>query len=128
MTKKIDFDKESRKFKKWCRDNRLRLGRSEDGYPIAQAIGKYKSFDCFTDGWGSGWVGVVVGRETKKQFTFLNKKLVSMGCVPTQAGDFEGAYKIEMDRAIPVAKLLKIVKGKPKVKNPKWLKRARVCA
>ena len=121
--KKIDFDKEGRKFKKWCRENRLRLTRSEDGYPEASAIGRFKGQDKITEGHEPGFVGVVVGRDTKKQFTFLNKKLIELRCEPIQVGDFEGGYKIKIEDAIPVAKLLKIVKGKPKVKNPKWLAR-----
>ena len=97
------------------------MSRSEDGYPEAVAIGKFKSKDKITEGQDPGWIGVVVGRETKKQFTFLNKKLIQMGCEPVQIGDFEGGYRIKFEDAIPVAKLLKIVKGKAKVKNPKWL-------
>ena len=119
--KNIDFEKEAKKFKRWCRKNRLRLSRSEDGYPEAVAIGKFKNKDKITEGQDPGWIGVVVGRETKKQFTFLNKKLIQMGCEPIQIGDFEGGYRIKFEDAIPVAKLLKIVKGKAKVKNPKWL-------
>jgi hypothetical protein len=122
MANGIDFKKEMLEFKRWCVKNRMRLNRSEDGYPIATAIGKYRR-DQFCEGYGSGWIGVSVGRDTKKQFTFLNKKLVALGCIPTQIGDFEGVYKIPMNQAIPVAKLLKIVKGKPKVKNPRWLKK-----
>ena len=63
-----------------------------------------------------------VTRETPRQFTYLNKKLERLGCIPTQLGDFEAAYDLEWMNIPPVARLLKIRKGAAKVKDPKWLR------
>ena len=62
-----------------------------------------------------------VTRETQRQFTYLNRKLIKLGCEPLQTGDFEGTYTVEWMNIPPVAKLLKIKKGAAKVKNPTWL-------
>ncbi len=116
-----NFEKQIEDFKTFCRNNRLRLREAEDGNPIAQAIGKF-SDDQFFCNFRQGTIGVYVMRETPRQFTFLHKKLLKLGCLPTQIGDFEGNYDIEWMNIPPVAKLLKIKKGAAKVKNPTWLK------
>ena len=108
-------------FKTFCKNNRLRLKESEDGLPIAQAIGKF-SDDQFYCNFKDGTIGVYVTREAQRHFTYLNKKLVRLGCIPTQLGDFEAAYDLEWMNIPPVARLLKIKKGAAKVKDPKWLR------
>ena len=108
-------------FKTFCKNNRLRLKEAEDGLPIAQAIGKF-SEDQFYCNFKDGTIGVYVTRETQRHFTYLNKKLVRLGCIPTQLGDFEAAYDLEWMNIPPVARLLKIKKGAAKVKDPKWLR------
>jgi hypothetical protein len=109
-------------FKTFCRNNRLRLKEASDGLPIASAIGKF-SEDQFFCNFREGTIGVYVTRESQRQFTYLNKKLVRLGCIPTQLGDNEAAYDLEWMNIPPVAKLLKIKKGAAKVKDPKWLKK-----
>ena len=121
MTQEEMFDKQIETFKTFCRNNRLRLRESGDGLPVARAIGKFKS-DQFFCNFKEGTIGVYVTRETQRQFTYLNKKLVKMGCIPTQLGDFEASYDLEWMNIPPVAKLLKIKKGAAKVKDPKWLR------
>ena len=121
MTQEEMFDKQIETFKTFCRNNRLRLRESGDGLPVARAIGKFKS-DQFFCNFKEGTIGVYVTRETQRQFTYLNKKLVKMGCIPTQLGDFEASYDLEWMNIPPVAKLLKIKKGAAKVKHPKWLR------
>tara|TARA_B110000211_G_scaffold233160_1_gene298599 strand:+ start:178 stop:546 length:369 start_codon:yes stop_codon:yes gene_type:complete len=108
-------------FKTFCRNNRLRLKEAGDGLPIAKAIGKF-SEDHFFCNFKSGTIGVYVTRETPRQFTYLNRALVKLGCVPTQTGDFEGSYDLDWMNIPPVASLLKIKKGAAKVKNPSWLR------
>lgn len=108
-------------FKTFCRNNRLRLREAGDGLPVARAIGKF-SDDSFFCNFERGSIGVYVSRETQRQFTYLNKKLEKLGCKPKQIGDSEGTYQIEWMNIPPVAKLLKIKKGAPKVKDPSWLK------
>jgi len=108
-------------FKTFCKNNRLRLKESDDGLPIAQAIGKFNG-DQFFCNFKDGSIGVYVARDTPRHFTYLNKKLERLGCIPTQLGDFEAAYDLEWMNIPPVARLLKIKKGAAKVKDPKWLR------
>ena len=108
-------------FKTFCKNNRLRLREAGDGLPVAKAIGKFKE-DQFFCNFKDGTIGVYVTRETQRQFTYLHKKLTKLGCVATQLGDFEGSYDLEWMNIPPVARLLKIKKGAPKVKDPKWLR------
>jgi hypothetical protein len=115
LTKQIEI------FKTFCKNNRLRLREDGDGLPVARAIGKFKK-DQFFCNFKNGTIGVYVTRETPRQFTYLNKTLMKMGCVPTQLGDFEAAYELEWMNIPPVAKLLKIKKGAAKVTDPKWLR------
>ena len=92
-------------FKTFCKNNRLRLKEDGDGLPFQ-----------------SGTIGVYVTRETPRQFTYLHKTLTKLGCVATQLGDFEASYDLEWMNIPPVASLLKIKKGRAKVKDPKWLR------
>lgn len=109
-------------FHTFCRQNRLRLAQSPDNWPIAKAIGKW-SDDHFYEGFGEGIVGVAVRRETKKQYTHLKKRLVEKyGCEILQDAETEGTFTINAWSAIPVAKHLKIVKGRARVENPDWLR------
>ena len=108
-------------FKLFCKNNRLRLKEAGDFLPIAKAIGKFAD-DHFFCNFRQGTIGVYVTRESQRQFTYLNKKLIKLGCVPTQLGDFEACYDLEWMNIPPVAKLLKIKKGAAKVKDPTWLK------
>jgi hypothetical protein len=108
-------------FKTFCKNNRLRLKEDDDGLPVARAIGKFNT-DQFFCNFKDGTIGVYVTRETPRQFTYLNKKLERLGCIPTQLGDFEAAYDLEWMNIPPVARLLKIRKGAAKVKDPKWLR------
>ena len=108
-------------FKTFCKNNRLRLKEDGDGLPVARAIGKFKT-DQFFCNFKDGTIGVYVTRESQRQFTYLNKKLLKMGCVPTQLGDFEASYDLEWMNIPPVARLLKIKKGAAKVSDPKWLR------
>ena len=121
MTEEETFLKQIETFKTFCKNNRLRLKEDGDGLPVARAIGKFKE-DQFFCNFKNGTIGVYVTRETQRQFTYLNKKLIKMGCVPTQLGDFEASYDLEWMNIPPVARLLKIKKGAPKVKDPKWLR------
>ena len=109
-------------FKRFCRNNRLRLRENDDGLPIARAIGKWKSDHLFCR-FEDGKVGVYVERETKNQFTFLCKKLRAMNCEPLAVGEFDGCFALNYFDIPQVAKHLKIVKGKAKVSNPAWLKK-----
>jgi len=109
-------------FKTFCRNNRLRLKEAGDGLPVASSIGKFAE-DQFFCNFREGTIGVYVTRESQRQFTYLNKKLIRLGCIPTQLGDYEAAYDLEWMNIPPVAKLLKIKKGAAKVKNPSWLKK-----
>jgi hypothetical protein len=114
-------DKHIEVFKTFCKNNRLRLREDGDGLPVARAIGKFKA-DQFFCNFKEGSIGVYVTRDTQRQFTYLNKKLIKMGCIPTQLGDFEASYDLEWMNIPPVAKLLKIKKGAAKVKDPTWLR------
>ena len=108
-------------FKTFCKNNRLRLKEDGDGLPVARAIGKFAD-DQFFCNFQNGTIGVYVTRETDRQFTYLNKRLIKLGCVATQLGDFEASYDLEWMNIPPVASLLKIKKGRAKVKDPKWLR------
>ncbi len=108
-------------FKRFCRNNRLRLRENTDGLPIARAIGKWKG-DHFFCRFEDGKVGLYVERETKNQFTFLCKKLRQMNCEDAAVGEFDGCFTLTYFDIPQVAKHLKIVKGKAKVSNPAWLK------
>jgi|TARA_R110000824_G_scaffold71504_5_gene182862 hypothetical protein len=121
MTEEEKFTKQIEAFKTFCRNNRLRLKESGDGLPVARAIGKFKE-DEFYCNFKDGSIGVYAGRDTPRQFTYLHKKLMKLGCIPHQIGDFEGSYDLEWMNIPPVARLLKIKKGAAKVKDPKWLR------
>jgi len=121
MSEEQLFEKQIETFKTFCKNNRLRLREAGDGLPVARAIGKFKE-DQFFCNFRNGTIGVYVTRETQRQFTYLNKKLIKMGCIPTQLGDFEASYDLEWMNIPPVAKHLKIKKGAAKVKDPKWLR------
>jgi hypothetical protein len=108
-------------FKTFCKNNRLRLKEDDDGLPVARAIGKFSN-DQFFCNFQDGTIGVYVYRESSRQFTYLNKKLMKLGCEPTQLGDFEASYDLEWMNIPPVAQLLKIKKGRAKVKDPQWLR------
>jgi hypothetical protein len=111
-------------FKRFCRNNRLRLRENTDGLPIARAIGKW-SADHLYCRFEDGKVGLYVERETKNQFTFLCKKLASLECEALAVGDYDGCFALEYWDIPAVAKHLKIVKGKAKVSNPTWLKKSK---
>ncbi len=99
-----------REFIAFCDKNNLRRKRSEDGFPIAIGTGKRKG-DHFFDGF-KGAAGVWVERDTKKKFSFAHKKMIKMGCTPLVTCDSEGTYTIPYEEALPVAKFLRLVKGK----------------
>lgn len=110
-------------FKLFCKQNRFRFCMSEDNWPIAKSIGKWTE-DQFFEGFGEGVIGIYVRRDTKMQYTHLRKRLVQkFGCEVRQDGETEGTFVINAWSAIPVAKHLKIAKGRAKVKNPDWLHR-----
>ena len=111
-------------FKLFCKQNRLRFCMSEDNWPIAKSIGKW-SEDQFYEGFGEGIVGIHVRRDTKMQYTHLKKRLINkFGCKIHQDGETEGTFTINAWSALPVAKHLKIAKGRAKVENPEWLHNA----
>jgi hypothetical protein len=120
MTEKED-KKSRREFRKWARENNLRLKRGTDCLPIVTARGTYKGQDTLCEGWGDEWVGVYVERETQKKFTFLVKKLVKLGCEPIAVGDQDGLFRVKQWNALPIARLLKMVKMTRTYKNPTWL-------
>jgi hypothetical protein len=107
-------------FKTFCKNNRLRLKEAEDGLPVARAIGKFKEDEFFCN-FKDGSIGVYATRETPRQFTYLHKKLIKLGCIPHQEGEFEASYDLGWMNIPPVARLLKIKKGAAKVANPQWL-------
>jgi len=114
--------KRIKEFKRFCRKNRLRLREAEDGLPVAKAIGKFKDDELYCS-FEEGAMHLYVRRDTKTQFTFLKKRLLKMGCESVSIGDDEGIFRLLNLLAPKVAKHLKIVKGKAKVKNPTWLRR-----
>ena len=116
-----EINKHIATFKTFCKNNRLRLKEAEDGLPVARAIGKFKEDEFFCN-FKDGSIGVYATRETPRQFTYLHKKLIKLGCIPHQEGEFEASYDLEWMNIPPVARLLKIRKGAAKVKDPKWLR------
>jgi len=112
--------KRIKEFKRFCRKNRLRLRESEDGLPVAKAIGKFKDDELYCS-FEEKAVNLYVRRDTKTQFTFLRKRLLKMGCESLVIGDDEGIFRLPYLLIPQVAKHLKIIKGKAKVKNPSWL-------
>ena len=78
MSEEEMFSKQIETFKTFCKNNRLRLKEDGDGLPVARAIGKFKA-DQFFCNFKDGTIGVYVTRETQRQFTYLNKKLIKMG-------------------------------------------------
>ena len=70
-----EINKHIETFKTFCKNNRLRLKESEDGLPIARAIGKFKEDEFFCN-FKDGSIGVYAIRETPRQFTYLHKKLI----------------------------------------------------
>jgi len=102
-----EYEKE---FIAFCDKNNLRRKRSEDGFPIAIGTGKRKG-DHFYDGF-KGAVGIWVSRDSRKKFSFTHKKMIKMGCTPLVICESEGTYIISYERALPVAKFLRLVKGK----------------
>ena len=114
--------KRIKEFKRFCRKNRLRLRESEDGLPVARSIGKWKTDELYCS-FEERSVGLYVARETPNQFTFLCKKLIKMQCEPLALGEFDGCFRVSYWDIPPVAKHLKIVKGKAKVANPSWLRK-----
>jgi hypothetical protein len=117
-------NKRIKEFKRFCRKNRLRLKESEDSLPIATAIGKFKD-DQLACLFEKGKMLLYVRRDTKNQFTFLKKRLLAMGCEKHAIGDDEGVFRVNHRDVSAVAKHLKIVKGKAKVRNPTWLRKTK---
>ena len=103
-------------FKLFCKNNRLRLREAGDFLPIAKAIGKF-SEDHFFCNFKEGTIGVYVTRESQRQFTYLNKKLIKLGCVPTQLGDQEACYDLEWMNIPPGCKTSQDSKGSRKGKR-----------
>lgn len=97
-------------FINFCKANNLRLKKSEDGYPIAISTGKRKG-DHFYEGFDDA-VGVWVDRDSKRKFTHLHKKLIDLGCEPLITCDTEGTYTVPYKQAMPVAKFLRLIKGR----------------
>lgn len=97
-------------FINFCKANNLRLKKSEDGYPIAISTGKRKG-DHFYEGFGDA-VGVWVDRDSKRKFTHLHKKLIDLGCEPLITCDTEGTYTVPYKQAMPVAKFLRLIRGR----------------
>jgi hypothetical protein len=110
------------KFKQFAKDNRLRLRRGEDGFPIVVPTNKFKGFHLF-DGFGDDFVGLFASKDTKRKFSFAHKKLVKMGCIPNVIGDTEGHYKISYDDLLPIVRELNMVKKAPSGIDPVWLRK-----
>jgi hypothetical protein len=110
------------KFKEYARDNRLRIKRGEDGFPIVTSTNKYKGFHLF-DGFGDTHVGLYAVKGTKRKFSFIHSKLVSMGCLPHVIADAEGTYKIPYQNLLSIATELKMVKKAPTGIDPVWLRK-----
>ena len=109
-------------FKRFCRNNRLRLRENDDGLPIARSIGKWKDDHLYCR-FEDGKVGLYVERETQNQFTFLCKRLSKLNCESIAVGERDGCFSLDYWDIPEVAKHLKIVKGKAKVSNPAWLRK-----
>tara|TARA_R110000824_G_scaffold332853_1_gene519438 strand:- start:325 stop:684 length:360 start_codon:yes stop_codon:yes gene_type:complete len=110
------------KFKQFAKDNRLRLRRGEDGFPIVVPTNKYKGFHLF-DGFGNTHVGLYAVKGTKRKFSFIHSKLVALGCQPHVIADAEGTYKISYETLLSIATELKMVKKAPTGINPVWLRK-----
>ncbi len=99
----------ARRFKKLCDKYNLRYKRNEAGEPVSPTRKRTTPEDHLFD-LHNGCVGVSVSRETKKKYSFLRNKLISLGCEVLQSGDTEGNFSVDEDHLVGVAKLLSCVK------------------
>jgi hypothetical protein len=109
-----DFGK--RKFKQFAKTKRLRLVRSEDGLPIVVSRGKEWAGCHLFEGFGNGYVGLYVVRDTTFKMSHVYGALCRMGLEPMARGDWEGTFKVPYKSVMKVARKFKMVKRKV---NPK---------
>ena len=99
----------SREFRDLCDKYNLRYKPNEAGEPTSPTRKRVNPHDHLYH-LGPTEVGVAVSRETKKKYTFLKNKLVSLGCKILQDGDTEGNFSVNEKKLLEVAKLLSCVK------------------
>ena len=99
----------SKEFRDLCDKYNLRYKPNEAGEPTSPTRKRVNPHDHLYH-LSSTEVGVAVSRETKKKYTFLKNKLVSLGCKILQDGDTEGNFSVSEKKLLEVAKLLSCVK------------------
>tara|TARA_R100000951_G_scaffold91363_1_gene79719 strand:- start:67 stop:399 length:333 start_codon:yes stop_codon:yes gene_type:complete len=103
-----DFGK--KKFRKFAKDNRLRLVRSEDGLPIVKSRGKDIAGTHLFDGFGNHFVGLYIWRDTKFKMSHTYSKLVRLGYEPIAKAEQEATFRIPYKRVLKIAREFKMIK------------------
>jgi len=101
--------KETRRFREICERYNLRYKSNAAGEPTSPTRKRVNPHDHLYD-LGDGLVGVSVSRDTSKKYTFLKRKLTTMGCKVVQEGDREGNFAVSEEDLLEVAKFLSCVK------------------
>jgi hypothetical protein len=113
------------KFKLFAKMNRLRLQRSEDGYPIVVSRGKKYAGCMLYDGFCDEFVGFYVTRDSPSKLSHTAGKLDKMGLTPLNLGDWEALYKVPYARVWEIANMFNMVKKRPSNQNVDGLREYR---
>lgn len=101
--------KEAQEFRSVCEKFNLRYKRNDAGEPTSPTRKRLFSDDHLYD-LHDGRIGVSVARDTAKKYSFLKRKLLSLGCTLLQDGDMEGNFAVGHKNLLVVAKELSCVK------------------
>tara|TARA_R110002110_G_C13151836_1_gene690825 strand:+ start:140 stop:514 length:375 start_codon:yes stop_codon:yes gene_type:complete len=101
--------KETQAFRAICEKFNLRYKRNPAGEPTSPTRKRVTSHDHLYD-LHDGRIGVSVRRDTSKKYTFLKRKLLSLGCMILQDGEQEGNFAVVEANLLAVAKELSCVK------------------
>ena len=101
--------KEASAFRAVCEKFNLRYKRNDAGEPTSPTRQRVFANDHLYD-LHDGRIGVSVYRDTPKKYSFLKRKLLSLGCVILQDGDMEGNFAVDHSHVLAVAQELSCVK------------------
>ena len=108
-----DFGK--KKFRKFAKDNRLRLVRDEDGLPIVKSRGKDIEGTHLFDGFGNQFVGLYIWRDSKFKMSHTYSKLVRAGYEPICRAEQEATFKIPYSKIMKIAREFNMIKRRVKL-------------
>jgi hypothetical protein len=100
-----------KKFKQFCLDKNLRYKLDDCNDPISPTRKRVVDDHLY-------WIdhptkiGVYIQRDSKLKFTRTKTKLISLGCVLNQDGDYDGTFFVTYKKAMRTARYLGVAKNK----------------